>query len=95
VADVSQWRRLRVQVAKRFGTAIQVIDETPDGDVDLEHLERLLADKNSEYEGFTVVSITHVPTSSGRVYDAEGVGAVVAHHPGARRRTAGCACLAT
>ena len=33
-------------------------------------------------DSFTLVSITHIPTSSGRVYDAEGVGAVVAKYPG-------------
>ena len=111
--------RSAVQVQKRFGTAIDVIDETPEGDIDLQHLERLLRarrqvqlslqnqrqggstpDPSAPQQGgdaaqssmkqsaaradgpVTLVSISHIPTSSGRVYDAEGVGSVVAKFPG-------------
>ena len=70
-----------LQVQKRFGTEIQVVQETEDGDIDLQHLDTLLQSRDTD--SFTLVSITHIPTSSGRVYDAEGVGAVVAQYPGA------------
>jgi hypothetical protein len=46
----------------------------------LQHLDTLLQSRDTD--SFTLVSITHIPTSSGRVYDAEGVGAVVAKYPG-------------
>ena len=69
-----------LQVQKRFGTEIQVVQETEDGDIDLQHLDTLLQSRDTD--SFTLVSITHIPTSSGRVYDAEGVGAVVAKYPG-------------
>jgi hypothetical protein len=68
------------QVARRFGVTIQVIHETTDGDIDIQHLDELLHSR--EFQGFTLVSISHIPTSSGRVYDAAAVGRSVARHPG-------------
>lgn len=68
---------------KRFGTDIIVLRETESKDIDLQHLEELLSQRSASDTALTLVSITHVPTSSGRVYDAAGIGSVVQRHPGA------------
>ena len=81
-----------LQVAKRFDVAIHVIRETADGDIDIGHLEQVLDEPAS---GFTLVSVSHIPTSSGRVYDAEAVGAAVARHPGMPPVLAALACGAS
>lgn len=65
---------------KRYGTEICVAAETASGGIDLEYLKDLLRSRPSG--SFTVVSISHIPTSSGRVYDAEAVGAVLKRYPG-------------
>jgi cysteine desulfurase/selenocysteine lyase len=57
---------------------IEVLPETPAGDVDLGALAAALARPGAGRAA--LVSLTHAPTSSGRVYDAEGVGAVLARH---------------
>ena len=46
----------------------------------MEYLNDLLRSRPSG--SFTVVSIYHIPTSSGRVYDAEAVGALLKRYPG-------------
>lgn len=75
------------QMQQRFGTAIHVLRETGSRDLDLDHLEELLSTNPVADDALTLVSITHIPTSSGRIYDAEGVGAVVTRHPGAQCMT--------
>jgi len=60
-----------LQVAQRFGAKIEVIPETPDGDIDSKALAAMLVGPTPP----RLVAITHVPTSSGRVYDAAAVGA--------------------
>jgi len=66
-----------LQLSRRFGIHVAVARETPAGDVDLADLARLL----SEHRGkVRLVSMTHVPTSSGRVYSAGGVGEVCRAH---------------
>ncbi|CAG9467595.1 unnamed protein product [Pedinophyceae sp. YPF-701] len=64
-----------VQLKQRFGIEIAVCPEDAGGDLDLQELDRLLQDP-----GCKLLSFSHIPTSSGRVYDAAGAGAV------ARRR---------
>jgi hypothetical protein len=76
-----------VQVQERFGTEVIVLRETEEADLDLDHLEEVLQagpGSRGDGAGFTLVSISHIPTSSGRVYDAEGVGRIVSHFPGPR-----------
>jgi hypothetical protein len=76
---------LILQVRRRFGVEVHTLKETPDGDISISHLESLLEDgrdKGPEGSGVTVVSISHIPTSSGRVYDAGAVGATVAKYAG-------------
>ncbi|KAF6262168.1 aminotransferase class V [Scenedesmus sp. NREL 46B-D3] len=63
-----------LQVQKRSGVRVEVIQETPDGDINIPHLQQLLAQQPRP----ALVSISHVPTSSGRVYDAAAVGAAAA-----------------
>ncbi len=67
-----------LQLAKRTGAVIEVLPETPAGDVDLDALAAALARPGAGRAA--LVSLTHAPTSSGRVYDAAGVGAVLARH---------------
>ena len=57
---------------------IDIIPETQEGDVDLAALEALITRDGKRPPA--LISISHVPTSSGRVYDAAGVGAVARRH---------------
>eukprot|EP00887_Chlorella_sp_A99_P004639 scaffold4.g4639.t1 len=68
-----------LQLAKRTGVRIQVVPETPEQDIDVEALERLVLEEGEDRKP-ALISITHVPTSSGRVYDAEAVGRVARRH---------------
>eukprot|EP00892_Ulva_mutabilis_P000846 jgi/Ulvmu1/10762/UM068_0052.1 len=68
-----------LQAQKRYGTRITVVREREDSSLDVGHLQELLAGRNGS--ACNVVSISHIPTSSGRVYDAEAVGAVVKEFP--------------
>jgi aspartate aminotransferase-like enzyme len=78
---------MQVQAQKRFGVKLHILEETPEGDVNIPHLKSLLKDAEGPGDpGLTVVSISHIPTSSGRVYNAQVVGAAVAEHPGVFRR---------
>ncbi|WIA32612.1 hypothetical protein OEZ86_003415 [Tetradesmus obliquus] len=63
-----------LQAQKRTGVRIQVIPETPEGDISIPHLQQLLQQQPRP----VLVSISHVPTSSGRMYDAAAVGAAAA-----------------
>ena len=49
------------QVAKRTGATVEVIPETEDGDIDLAALEGLVCQEPRP----ALISISHVPTSSG------------------------------
>lgn len=71
-----------LQMQKRFGVDIRIIEETPDGVLDLQHLQELLERASDETKGLILVSISHIPTSSGRVYDAVAVGRIVHQFPG-------------
>ena len=66
-----------LQIQKRLGVNIVVIPETPDGCIDLHFLDEYL--KKTPKDS-TLISITHVPTSSGKVYDAAAVGALAKKH---------------
>ena len=60
-----------LQLAQRTGAVLEVAPETAEGDVDVAALARMLAAPPRP----VLVSLSHVPTSSGRVYDAAAVGA--------------------
>lgn len=72
-----------LQLSKRTGIHIKIIPETDTGDIDLLWLDGVLKQKQQQQQpkntgsGFgsiALVSINHVPTSSGRVYNVAGVG---------------------
>jgi len=54
---------------KRFGAQTIRVNNLEDGGLDLVHLERLIKEHNPK-----LVSITHVPTNTGKVQDVESVG---------------------
>ena len=58
-----------------------MIREREDCSLDVGHLQELLGRRNAD--ACNVVSLSHIPTSSGRVYDAEAVGAVIQRCAGA------------
>jgi len=72
-----------LQLQKRTGIKVEIIPETKQGDLDLVALREMLQEQEqssspSSCEPLKVVlvSINHVPTSSGRVYNVHGVGAL-------------------
>ncbi|PSC71875.1 aminotransferase class V [Micractinium conductrix] len=65
-----------LQLAKRTGVEIEVVPETPDGDIDAAALQAALQPRGAGGRPPVLVAISHVPTSSGRVYDAAGVGSL-------------------
>lgn len=69
---------------ERHGTEICVIRELDNGALDLQHLQELLRSRRPD--ACNVVSVSHVPTSSGRVYDAQALGAALRGSPGAAPR---------
>ncbi|KAK9823906.1 hypothetical protein WJX72_006290 [[Myrmecia] bisecta] len=66
-----------LQAEKRHGMSIEVIPEDEGGDISIPDLERMLCSGAAKP---VLIAITHVPTSSGRVYDAAAVGAVARKH---------------
>lgn len=62
-----------LQIQKRFGVDIVIVPETVDGCIDLVFLEQYLQHPSKHP---VLISITHIPTSSGKVYDAAAVGAL-------------------
>ena len=62
-----------LQLQKRYGIVIEVIPENEQEDVDIDALRALLL----QNDNVVLVSINHIPTSSGRVYNIEAVGTVV------------------
>lgn len=59
----------------RFGIEIVRASNLPDGDLDLEEFERLVQQHQPR-----LVALTHIPTSSGLVQQAEEVGAICRKH---------------
>jgi selenocysteine lyase/cysteine desulfurase len=59
-----------LQVARRDGVSIEIVNDAPDGSIDVAHLAALLDDK------VRVVALTHVPSQSGLVNPAAAVGAI-------------------
>ena len=64
-----------LQLKERFKVSIHVVGER-DGDVDVDELERLIQEKDN----VVLISLPHVPTNSGRVYDVARVGEVARRH---------------
>ena len=54
---------------KRFGVQTIRINNLENGEIDLEHLERLIKEHRPK-----LVSVTHVPTNTGKVQNVEGAG---------------------
>lgn len=66
-----------LQLRKRFKIRLHIVDETREGDIDVDALERLI--QNNE-NNIVLISLPHVPTNSGRVYDVARVGEVARRH---------------
>jgi len=64
-----------LQLKERFKVDIHVLGETEDGDVDVDELERLI-----EENKVVLVTLPHVGTNSGKVYDVRRVGEVTRRH---------------
>ncbi|MGW4800376.1 aminotransferase class V-fold PLP-dependent enzyme, partial [Nonomuraea sp. NPDC004297] len=60
-----------LQQAARTGVEVRVIGDDADGQIDLAHLERELAEP-----GVRLVSMTHIPTQGGLINPAAAVGAL-------------------
>jgi cysteine desulfurase/selenocysteine lyase len=60
-----------LQLKKRHGIRRHVVGETEVGDLDVAALEDIIS-----RERIVLISLPHVPTSSGRVYDVEKIGAI-------------------
>jgi selenocysteine lyase/cysteine desulfurase len=61
-----------LSLQKRFGIKIILVDNTVTGEIDLIDLERKLQQHNP-----VVLSVSHIPTSSGLVQPAEAIGNIV------------------
>ncbi len=57
-----------LQVAQRTGAKIEVVPDTPGGEIDVDVLERMIDDR------VKLISINHVPTNTGLVNPAAAVG---------------------
>jgi cysteine desulfurase / selenocysteine lyase len=68
-----------LQLAKRTGAHIHVLPETAAGDVCLEALESAASGADGGPKP-VFLSLTHAPTSCGRVYDASAVGKIARKH---------------
>lgn len=64
-----------ISLQKRFGIKTVLVDNTSTGEIDLEDLERKLQQYNP-----VLLSVSHVPTSSGLVQPAEAIGAIVKNY---------------
>lgn len=58
-------------IQKRFGIQIARVDNLPNGDIDLNHMENILVKLKP-----ILVAMTHIPTNSGLIQSAEEVGAL-------------------
>lgn len=60
-----------LSLQKRFGISIQRIQTLPNGDLDINHFQELIAKQTPK-----LVAITHVPTNSGLIQQVEAIGAI-------------------
>ena len=60
-------------VRDRHGVVIEVVPDTPDGDIDLDALARMVT-------GAALITMNHIPTNSGVVLPAATVGAIARNH---------------
>jgi selenocysteine lyase/cysteine desulfurase len=61
-----------LQLAKTKGVEIRVVDQSPQGGIDLAHMRSLIDDKTR------LISVSHMPSSSGEIIQAADVGAIAA-----------------
>jgi selenocysteine lyase/cysteine desulfurase len=61
-----------LQLQKRLDISVEVIPDKEDGTVSLDELKRMLDEK------IRIVSVTHVPATSGRTNPIEAIGEIVA-----------------
>ena len=59
-----------LQVARRTGARVEIVPDTPSGEIDVDALAAMMDDK------VKLISINHVPTNTGLVNPAAGVGRV-------------------
>jgi cysteine desulfurase/selenocysteine lyase len=59
-----------LQVAERTGASVEVVPDTPSGEIDVDALEELIDDR------VKLISINHVPTNTGLVNPAAAVGRI-------------------
>lgn len=64
-----------LSMQQRFGIRLHRVNELPNGDLDLTHLEELIRRHRP-----VLVAITHMPTNSGLVLPAEEVGKLCQHY---------------
>lgn len=64
-----------ISLQKRFGIKTVLVDTTATGEIDLEDLDRKLQQYNP-----VLLSVSHVPTSSGLVQPAEAIGNIVKNY---------------
>ena len=62
-----------IHASKKFGMEIRYIDTDEQGDLDLDHLTKLIDAKTK------LISISHIPTGNGLVNSAEDVGEIAWH----------------
>ncbi|MBT8218193.1 MAG: aminotransferase class V-fold PLP-dependent enzyme [Bacteroidia bacterium] len=60
-----------ISLKKRYGIIIERIRNLDNGDLDIEHFERLIYRQHPR-----LVAITHVPTNSGKIQDVEAIGKI-------------------
>lgn len=66
-----------LQLRKRTYIEIIAIPETDNGDLCLDSLQRILLASTKKH---VLISLNHVPTSSGKVYNVQGVGALASRY---------------
>jgi len=64
-----------ISLQQRFGIQIKRIRTLDNGDIDLDHFEDLISEKQP-----TLVAITHIPTNSGKIQDVEAIGEICHQH---------------
>ncbi len=62
-----------IHIHRRYGTSIEFVDTTEQGDIDYDDL-RIKLDRFQP----TLFALTHIPTSAGTIHDAERAGAICA-----------------
>jgi selenocysteine lyase/cysteine desulfurase len=66
-----------LQVARRTGAVVEVVDDDEDGQISVGDLKRRMDDGRGPVK---MISLTHVPTQGGLVNPAEEVGAIAREH---------------